>query len=154
MKKKKIPPFWLCSNISFQGLFLTATNNVIWSLATGVRRSQDDPLTIDLTARVVKIFEDMSPSNLLALFMINSATYCKILRFFGFRNTLSSKEAIVNMIEDTIEQSSAEPNGNYIERGLAEIERSGDDNKSTFNKKTGKGYLTTQLLEMFIAGEL
>jgi len=132
-----------------RGLFLPATNNVIWSLATGDTRKQDDPLTADLTQKIVQNFENMSPSNLQALLSMNSLTYTRLLDFFGFPNVVRSTKAIHDMIRNAINRSHPDDSGNYIERGLAEIEKG---TSKTLNKEVGKAHLLAHLSDMFIAG--
>jgi len=135
--------------IAGRGLFLPATSNVIWALATGELRSQNDPVAKDLTQKIVKNFENMSPSNPWALICMNSVKFTKMLMMLGLPNIITSSRAIADMIRRKVESSSPDPSGNYIERGLAEIEK---DASPTLNKSIGKEHLMVQLGDMFVAG--
>jgi len=133
-----------------RGMFLPATNNVIWHLATGERRRQDDPMIIDLTKKLERNFQTLSPNDPISLLMINSLTFTKLIRFLGFNNMISSGQAVYDMVKLAIDKSSANADGNYIERGLAKIDEK--LNSKTFGSYNGRAYLATQLADMFAAG--
>jgi len=63
-------------------------------------------------------------------------------------NTLLFLQAISDMIVQAINSSEANENGNYIERGLAEMSKEGQ----CFNSKNGLKFIQSQLTDMFIAG--
>jgi len=73
-----------------RGLFLNAANNVVWSLATGENREQDDPLTDDLTARIISLFSNMSPNNPLTLLTLNSIWVTRLFEKIGLPNMITS----------------------------------------------------------------
>ena len=50
--------------INVNGMFMTATNNVIWRTSTGKGHKQTDPHTKNLTMAVTKFFQALEPGNL------------------------------------------------------------------------------------------
>jgi len=56
-----------------------------------------------------------------------------------------------SMAAEAVSKASADPMGNYIERGLAEIEKK-DETKIAFNSRNGTKYLASQLVDLFAAG--
>ncbi len=83
-------------------MFITATNNVIWRLATGKRSRQDDPELIDLTQRILNNFKTMDPSSPLALLAMNSVYFTKFLSLLGLPNFLDSTKKISDVINDQV----------------------------------------------------
>jgi hypothetical protein len=131
---------------------MPATNNVIWSLATGVSHDHSDPTTKHLTACLVKHFKNFSPENIQMVLMSNSLLYTKIRKALGLPIFASCLQDIKEMISEAISQALPDTTGNYIERGLAEIEK--DESKSAFIKRIGKEQLQEQLLDLFAAGKV
>jgi hypothetical protein len=135
---------------SFQKLFMPASNNVIWSLATGESHDHNDPATKHLTACLVKHFQDFNPNDIQLLLMSNSLLYTKLRKFLGLRTVMSSIKDIEKMVERAIDKALPDVKGNYIERGLADIEK--EDGTSSFVKRNGKHQLVQQLIDLFAAG--
>jgi len=131
---------------------MPASNNVIWSLATGESHSHDDPVSAKLTATVTNHFEKFGPSDPQLVLMANSVTYTKLRRTLGLSNILGTLQSLKTMIWNEIEKATSDPEGNYIERGLADIKK--DYQKSSFDKRIGKQQLQGQLLDLFLAGNI
>ncbi len=130
---------------------MTATNNVIWRLATGKSSRQDDPELVDLTNKVKLKFQTMDPSKPWNLLQLNSVAFAKMLRYLGLPNFLYFTKAINDKLEKEFEASEPDAGGNYIERALSEGE---EDPNSRFGTADGKKYLTIELHGLFVAGTL
>jgi len=130
---------------------MPAANNIIWTMVTGESHSHDDPVTLKLAKCVTKHFEQFSPSDPQLVLMLNSFTYTKLRRALGLDNLIGTLKDVKDMVWNAIENSYPDPEGNYIERGLADIDK--DENKSSFIKRIGKQQLREQLADLFLAGK-
>jgi len=133
-----------------QGIFAAATNNVIWSLATGENHSHDDPQTIHLTKSLAKHFSQFSTSDPQLVLMLNSPLYTRLRKALGFTYAGGFLFDIRKKINAAINLNSPDTKGNYIERSLAEMEK---EEKSAFIKRIGKQQLAAQLIDLFAAGK-
>jgi hypothetical protein len=136
-----------------QGLILPASNNVIWSLATGDSHEHDDPWTTKMTGLVTQHFDNLTPNNMRMVLMSNSLTITKLFKFLGLRSILSTEKPIRDMIETTVNGSFADDKGNYIERGLALMEKEESQGNVAMNQTVGRGHLREQLFDLVIGGK-
>jgi len=84
--------------------------------------------------------------------MFNSVLYTKLRKALGLHYVMKNLGDIKKMIAQAIDHASPDAKGNYIERGLAEMER--DEAKSAFVKRMGREQLAEQLLDLFAGGKL
>ena len=59
---------------------------------------------------------------------------------------------MVEMATQVVASSEPFEGGNYIERGLAEVEKEGSEKNYSFNKVNGAKYVLCLMLDLFFAG--
>lgn len=138
--------------VSAKGMFLSATNNIIWRITTGKSTKQDDPELVDLTRRVADSSAVQDPSNPLTLLQMECITFTRLLSRLGLTNYLDTVAKILVKVDEMVDGSEACEGGNYVERGLYESEKDGSENNVCMNKADGRFYLRAQLADMFFAG--
>ena len=106
-----------------------------------------------LTQDIVNYFKVFDPSSVLTLLQLKSYYFCKITRLLGIPNIIDTVHNLEKVMEDCIKLAEADPQGNYVSRGLAEIQKNGDSLESVFNIHDGKRYLLEQLIDIFVAGD-
>ncbi len=145
--------FYFIISLIFQGLFLSATNNVIWRISTGKRTRHDDPELIELTGHVVNNFKNMDPSNPLTILQMASAPFAHLCNYLNIPNIIESSKMIKDKVTEAVTQSSPNENGNYIEKALSERENGiVTGNKTFLSGPYGKEYLRCQLMDLIVGG--
>ena len=125
---------------------------MIWRITTGAKTNQNDPAMKKLTQDIDKIFHIFDPTSFIALLQLKSYYFCKLTQLLGMSNIIDTGEQLDKFTEESVESVEADPMGNYISRGLAEIQKNGENMDNVFNKHEGKMYLRQHLADLFVAG--
>ena len=107
---------------------------------------------IESIQQVTEFFAMMDPAVPLNLLQLQRVWACKLLRFFGYRDLLTVCDDFNRILEKQINEKSADPNGDLIEKGWAEIEKNRDNPGATFHGDDGYKHLVGQMQDVFIAG--
>ncbi len=123
---------------------------MVWRLVTGKRTRHDDPKLQELTGYVSQQFRDFDPGNPLTVLQLNCYPLVRLMSWLGLPNMVDNSKALMDMLWGEIERSGSDKEGNYIERGLYEVEH-GED-RCCFNEQDGRKYIRAQLQDLFSAG--
>ena len=79
--------------------------------------------------------------------------FLRLTSLLGFNNMLDALGAMREFISAHVDGAEADAEGDYMAKGLAEVDKRKEDNESTvFNGREGRQYVTEHLLDLFIAG--
>ncbi len=121
-------------------IFMTAVNNVVCRIITGKRTLQSDPQLKVLTKNVWDFFRVMERGSILNVLQVNSWLISRLSQIFKVENLIDICEQMLNMFRQEVKESgTADPDGNYIDRFLAEIESA--DPASSFHGNDGQIHL-------------
>jgi len=74
-------------------------------------------------------------------------------RFSGMQDVGFASRKVVQFCSQEVEEHTADPNGNFVERALAEVEKNGNAPTYSLNQQRGKLHISGILNDLFAAGE-
>ena len=97
------------------------------------------------------MFQANDPSSLSAILQLNNRPFYELMKILGFKTVVDSCFPIKKA---EVKKYNPDPNGNYIERNLAEIESHKSDPDHVFNPKRGRMHMVATLFDLFLAGRI
>ena len=138
--------------VKIKGFFLRTVNSVVWRITTGTRTTQDKEV-LELTDKMVEYLKSINPGSLFCLLQLYSSTFTRLCLFLNVPQTLVKRSrGFINLLTKQIGEQTADSNGNFIERYLAEIQKNNDKPDSSFHGADGQKHLLGQMKDIFIAG--
>lgn len=98
------------------------------------------------------MFKANDPSSLSAILQLNNRPFYELVKILGLKTVVDACFPIKNMLDAEVKKYNPDPNGNYIERNLAEIESHNNDPDHVFNPKRGRMHMVATLFDLFLAG--
>ena len=142
--------------ISSHGLFMSAINNVIWRIISGLRNSQTDPKITALTSAIRKSFDALNPMDIWNVLMMNNPGINNALHSLGLPSFTDRFTPVTNFVHEAMAEAIPDKDGNLGDRYLAVIEKNEKLGKinATLSGAEGRRQIFGGFIDVIMAGTL
>ncbi len=136
--------------------FVVAASSVVWRIVTGnffgLPAADEREKILKLTTLVSEMLRNCGPTSLLARIQDNSDAADTLVEFLGVPTARKTVKPVVDMIREEVALYSADTEGNFIERCLAEEERLKDRPDHPLYGHRNLLHTVGGTLDLFVAG--